>query len=65
MTKRPPDSPWLTKEEAALRGRVSLEQITRAIRDGSLRHRRVGRAVVIHRDWLDGWLESMLEEATG
>lgn len=57
MTTRPLETPWLRKEEAAARGRVSLEQIGRGIRDGSLQHRRIGRRVVIHRDWLDAWLE--------
>ena len=64
MTTRPlpmTPTPWLTKSEAAERGRVSDDQVAAAIRDGSLRIRRVGRRVVIHQDWLDAWL---LEEPT-
>lgn len=64
MTPRPTDSPWLTKEEAAVRGRVPLDQITLAVRTGTLHSRRVGRRVVIHRDWLDAWLAADEEQAS-
>lgn len=58
-------TPWLTKREAAQRARVSTHALEQAIRDGSLRSRKVGRRVVIHQGWVDAWLEeTVLEEKT-
>jgi excisionase family DNA binding protein len=64
MKTRPPDTPWLTKQEAADRGRVSLKDIDRAIASGELTARRAGRRVIIHRDWLDAWIDSLQAAAS-
>lgn len=53
----PTDSPWMTKEEAARRARVSVGFLEKALAAGLLRSRRLGGRVLIHRDWIDAWIE--------
>jgi excisionase family DNA binding protein len=54
----PSSTPWLSKQEAAERARVSLAQLDRAIASGELRTKKVGRRVILHVDWVDAWLAS-------
>lgn len=58
-------TPWLTKEEAASRARVTVGVIEAAMRQGELRYagggRPGGRRVVIHEAWVDAWLEALAE----
>ncbi len=54
---------WMTVREAAAYTRCSVKVLYRAIHTGALRAARVGgrRKIVLHRDWLDGYLEAMAE----
>ncbi len=54
-------SPWLTAAEAAARAKVGVKQVSSS---KQLRVARVGgrRAIRIHVDWVDAWLESIAEE---
>lgn len=49
---------WWTRREAAAYTRVSEATIGREVRNGRLRHARVGgrRALRFRREWLDDWL---------
>lgn len=59
------DSPWMTKDEAAAYAHLPLASIRRAMARGELRYSGGGipggPRVVIHRDWLDEWLERRAE----
>lgn len=52
-------SPWITKEEAAARARVSPKTIQRAWADGSLR--KGPRLPLTRREWVDEWIEGRQE----
>ncbi len=56
-------SNWMTVREAAVYTRCSVKLLYRAIRAGTLRAARVGgrRKIVVHREWLDAYLEAMAE----
>ncbi len=58
-------SNWMTVREAAVYTRCSVKLLYRAIRIGTLRAARVGgrRKIVVHREWLDAYLEAMAERA--
>jgi excisionase family DNA binding protein len=53
-------SPWLNIAESCAYARVGRKVVYRAIADGRLRAAHVDgrRKLIIHRDWLDGWLAS-------
>jgi excisionase family DNA binding protein len=53
---------WWTRHEAAAYARVSEATIGREVRNGRLRHVRVGgrRALRFRREWIDDWLATAL-----
>lgn len=57
---------WLTKREVAEIARVSVRTVERAIARGELRASKPdGRGrVIIHRRWLNAWLQPVLVVAT-
>jgi excisionase family DNA binding protein len=63
MSTRPLETPWMTKLEAARHARVPTWTLERALADGSLESRKIGRQTVIRIEWVDAWLEA-LEEKT-
>ena len=58
------ESPWLTKEEAAKRARVSPRMLDLPIATGALRSRLIGRRRIFHVDWIDAWLDGEEEKAS-
>jgi excisionase family DNA binding protein len=56
---------WWTRREVATYARVSEATIGREVRNGRLRHVRVGgrRSLRFRREWIDGWLETSLLNA--
>jgi excisionase family DNA binding protein len=54
------DSPWLTADEGAQRGRVGTKTIYREVKAGRLRAARVGgrRELRFRAEWIDEWLEA-------
>lgn len=56
-------TPWMKPREAAAYCRISLRVLYESIRRGDCRAARVGRgrAIVVHREWLDQFLSQRAE----
>lgn len=54
------ESPWLSVSDAAEYAGYSPQTITRACREGFLRHSQpagVGGKILLRREWVDAWLD--------
>ena len=60
----PTDGEWLTVAEAAARMHCGRTKVFGLIRDGALPSVKVGRARVLKRDDVDGYLHTLRDAAT-